>query len=407
MKKRVLFVDDEDKLLDGLRRMLRPLRRELELVFVASGAEALELMAERPFDVVVSDMRMPGMTGAELLDQVRKLYPETVRMVFSGQASAESILRSLGPTHRYLVKPCSAEELQEAVTSALGLSRLLKDERIRGLVGGLGSVPSLPDIYVEIVKELNSPDASVARVAEIISTDAAMTAKTLQLVNSAFFGLRDTVTSPKQAIVHLGLNTIKTLVLSVHVFSAFESTRVERLRLGKLWSHSMRTGNLARRLATDEGEAGDFVDTAYAGGLLHDLGKLVLAASAPDDYSAILKRAVAERITTEEAELDGFGTTHAEVGAYLLGLWGLPDRLTEVLAFHHHPRAYADRGFTPVLAVHVADALDYMGDGDEPGPAPPELDLEYLGEHGLDDRPERWRAAAESERGRMNDDQSA
>ena len=135
MKRNILFVDDEQNVLDGLRRMLRPLRSEIELTFANGGSNALELMVEHPFDVIVTDMRMPGMSGGELLDEVAKLHPQTVRIVLSGQSSAEKILQSLGPTHQYLSKPCRADKLLGTMKRALRLSELLRNEKVRGLSG--------------------------------------------------------------------------------------------------------------------------------------------------------------------------------------------------------------------------------------------------------------------------------
>lgn len=184
MKTSVLFVDDEPRVLDGLRRMLRSLRREWEMAFANSGQEALEIMARRPYDVIVSDMRMPGMDGAQLLDEVMRHHPDTIRIVLSGQSDQEQILQSMRPTHQYLTKPCSAETLQGTIRRAMKLRALLTDDKARALVGSTGSVPSLPAFYLELMEELDSSDPSIRDIVAIVSRDAAMTAKVLQVANS-------------------------------------------------------------------------------------------------------------------------------------------------------------------------------------------------------------------------------
>ncbi len=194
-KKRVLFVDDEPKILEGLRRMLRPLRNEWEMSFVNSGQEALDILAQQPFDVIVTDMRMPAMNGAELLHEVRKRYPHMVRFVLSGQASQETMLRSIGPMHQYLSKPCDSGILKSTLTRSCQLRSILSNEKLHNLVSRIDWLPSLPSLYIEMVEELQKPEASTKILGKLISKDIAMSAKILQLVNSAFFGVRQHISN--------------------------------------------------------------------------------------------------------------------------------------------------------------------------------------------------------------------
>ncbi len=320
MKKRILFVDDEPNVLGGLRRMLYPLRGEWETAFASSGPDALAKLAESPFDVVVSDMRMPGMDGAQLLTEVMQRYPQVVRIVLSGQSDKEMILRSVGPAHQYLAKPCDAETLKQTIARACVLRDLLADERLKQLVTKVSSLPSLPTVYARMVEALQSPDASIQTVSRIVAEDVGMTAKILQLVNSAFFGLRRHVSSPSEAAVFLGLETIKALVLSIHVFSQFQGASVPGFSLEGLWKHSLAVGAGAKRLAAEENQDRRDVDHALMAGLLHDAGKLVLAANLPEQYAEALARAADSQGPPWQAERDVVGAGHAEVGAYLLGL---------------------------------------------------------------------------------------
>jgi len=189
-KKRILFVDDEQKILDGLKRMLHSKRQEWEMEFVGSGTEALKRMKEIPFNLIVSDMRMPEMDGAELLKNVKKLYPQTVRFILSGYSDKDMILRTLGTTDQFLVKPINADSLEKIISRALDLLESVKDNDIRAFVSKIESLPTMPELYKKLKVLLESSTSSFSDIAKIISKDVSMTAKILQLVNSSFFGLR-------------------------------------------------------------------------------------------------------------------------------------------------------------------------------------------------------------------------
>ncbi len=393
MRKAILFVDDEPKILEGLGRMLRVMRHEWDMHFAASGPEALELMAQQPVDLVVSDMRMPAMNGLEFLTEVKARYPNVIRIVLSGHADQQLIMRAVGVTHQYLSKPCDAEALQSTVARALGLRALLGNAPIKRLISRLSVLPSLPSLYAEIVAELKSPDASIRRVGEIIAKDPGMTAKILQLVNSAFFGIRRVVSNPMDAAAYLGLETIQSLVLSLHAFSRFEACRFPGGSIDQIWSHSMAAGLLAKRIMEGEAAGRAQATEAFSAGLLHDLGKLVLTANLPQEYELVHTRAAHGGLVLQDAEREVLGATHAEIGAYLLGLWGLPDPIIEAVALHHHPNECAHTTFSPLSAVHAANVLEREhGSGRACWGQPSRLDLTYLDAVGKAVRLDDWRA---------------
>jgi len=388
MTKRILFVDDEPMVLNGLERSLRAMRKEWEMKFVSSGAEALETMAQAPFDVVVSDMRMPVMDGAALLEQVKAKYPRTVRFVLSGQSDKEAILRSVGPTHQYLSKPCDPEELKQKITHAFALRELLVNPTLKDIVSRMRAIPSLPSLYVAVTEALSQPDASVAKIADIIKQDMGMTSKVLQLVNSAFFGLPCQVSSPHQAVSLLGIDNIRALVLSVHVFSELETD--SKRSLDFLWPHSLSTAACARAIARAERGGQRLEDDSFAAGLLHDIGRLILACACGVLYAQALTRAAEQKINLIETEMQTFGCTHAEVGAYLLGLWGLPDSVVAAVAWHHFPSRSGVDAFSPVIAVHVADNYDHHQNSYLEMNEIPSLDEDLLGRLGLLQRLTDW-----------------
>lgn len=393
--KHLLFVDDESKLLDGLKRSLRPMRHEWNMTFVTSGEEALTTLEQAPFDVVVSDMRMPGMDGAQLMNEVQRRYPQIIRIVLSGHSDREMIYQSIGASHQYLAKPCEMENLKATILRACALRDLLGNESLRRLVAGMQQIPSLPTLFAEIKKEAESKTSSLKTIGTIIAKDMGMTAKVLQLVNSAYFGLNGTVSTAKQAVNLLGLDTIQALVLTVHVFSQFPRTMDGVLfQIDRLWAESLATGALARALAKAEKASAREIEQAYTAGLLHDVGVLVLAANVRNQYDATLRAASKERIPAWEVERRLFGTTHAEVGAYLLGLWGLETPIVEAVAFHHRPADYPGKAFSPLTAVHVANALRQEWTTPATGDQPSTIDPAYLEKLHLADRVPHWRDLA-------------
>lgn len=388
---RILFVDDEPKLLRGLARALCDLDDEWEMAFAESGEEALEVLENDTYDVIVSDMRMPRMNGAQLLSEVRRRHPQTVRIVLSGHSDKDLVMQSLECTHQYLAKPCDLEQLHDVVMRAFALRRLLAKENIRALVSQTQSLPSLPQLYTAVMKEIRDPRGSIRKVGELISRDIAMTGKVLQIVNSAYFGLPREVSDPAQAVTLLGFENVRAMILVAHVFSRLDDASLDRVYLERLWEHSIAVSAQAKHIACAEAVDEHTRDHAMIAGLLHDTGRLILAICFPDRYRRMTALMHQEPITLVDAEERVFGCTHPEVGAYLFGLWGLPDPVVEAVAFHHHPERCPATGFTPLTAVHAADAIRYEPVSNGRKEALPVFSREYLDRLGLMDRFRAWR----------------
>lgn len=389
-KKHILFVDDEENILEGLRRMLRVMRNEWEMDFANDGEEALKMMAEHPFDVIVSDMRMPGIDGVQLLTEVKSLYPHMIRIVLSGHSDREMILRSVGPTHQYLSKPCDSEILKSTVVRACALRDLLHDPSLQQLVSQLDTLPSLPGLYQEIMAELISPDCSMQNVGKIIEKDVSMTLKILQIVNSAFFGMPRHVSSPAEAATLLGLDVIRSLVLTLQVFSSYDQKDVKHFQIDRLQNHSLTTAVYAKQIAKAEKLDDKQVDETFLAGLLHDIGRLILVSNLPGRYEKVIEKVSKDGLSSNEAEMEVFGTSHAAVGGYLVGLWGLPDPILEAIYFHHDPLDGPDSGFSCITAVHIANALDgsdiFSGETQKESV----VNIEYLEKIGMLDRFPEW-----------------
>jgi HD-like signal output (HDOD) protein/CheY-like chemotaxis protein len=383
----VLFVDDEPMVLRGLQRMLRPLANEWEMAFVESGEKALEAMAKTAYSVVVTDMRMPGMNGAQLLGEISKSHPKSVRIILSGHADKNLIVQCVGTAHQFLSKPCEPEALKAAVERASQFERSLKSEILKELITKMETLPSMPELFHRITKELRDEKCSLDDVGDIIATDIGMTAKLLKLVNSAFFGLRRQVNNPHEAVTFLGLDTIKALVLAVNAFDSFEDKEPGPLSIDRLWAHSMSIGNWCKNIARHENCSDAEVDECFISGMLHDVGKLALSSNLSKEYQECLKIAETENISIHAAEEKVFGANHADVGGYLLSLWGLPGRVVDAIASHHNPSSSLVPGFGPLAAVHAADV--FASEAEEG--AAITLDEEYIQARALREKLEAWK----------------
>ena len=390
-KTRILFVDDEEMILDLLKLSLASMRHEWEMRFVDSGEAALALIKDQPFDIVVSDMRMPRMSGAQLLNEVMKRFPATIRIILSGYAEQEQVLKCVGATHQFLTKPFNLDALKTTLNRCRRSKARLPNAEIQKLLARRDRLPSIPTVYFQIVEALQAPDCPAQRLGEIVATDPALTAKILQLVNSAFFGFAREISSPDEAVLLLGVGTIRALVLTLHLFSAFKSQTAQDWPIEQIWSHSLRVGRLARKIAELEGTDQELWEQTFTAGLLHDAGKLLLADNLATVYLELYSRAAREKLALVELERGAFGVSHAEVGAYLLDLWGLPAPLVEAVALHHAPTQAADAAFSPLTAVHVANVLEAESrTGDSTHPLPT-LDTHYLAQLKLEPRLPLWR----------------
>jgi HD-like signal output (HDOD) protein/CheY-like chemotaxis protein len=389
--KNILFVDDEPRVLHGLERQLHKMAGEWQMSFVDGGAKALELMGRSRVDVVVTDMMMPEMDGAQLLNEVVLRHPQVIRIVLSGQTETEGILRLVCSAHQYLSKPCGVEELRAAITSAFALQEMLSSRQLKELTARIKSLPVLPELYTQLTAELRKEETSPDRVAEIISKDIGMVSKIFHLVNSAFFGLPRRINNANEAVCYLGLATIRSLVLSIQVFSRFQNKKMAGFSMDALTSHCWTTAVLARKMAILEQCDAKTQDNCFLAGFLHDIGQLVLAAEMPEEYGRVLEKAREGNKKLWEAELEAFGATHAEVGAYLLGLWKMPTPIIEAVWLHHRPEGIVTPGFSPAVAVHFADGFAHARAGTHFEWPENQVDVSCLARLGLEGRLGEWK----------------
>lgn len=354
-RKRILFVDDDPMVLEALRDRLRRYRQKWDMVFVASAEEALAEVERSRFDVLVSDMRMPKIDGAELLRRLQQSHPQIVRIILSGYAELESAMRAVPVAHQFLAKPVEPQKLESVIERACNLQVFLENENIRSLAARLSNLPSVPRLYAELTRILADEKAGAEQVAQVVEKDPAMCAKILQIVNSSFFGFPRRIASIRSAITYLGFNMVKNLALSAGIFTPGAKPAPAGLSLEALQIHSMFVATLAMKLVQKENPSK--AQDAFLSGLLHDLGQLVLAVGIEDEYARVLHEAKASSLSTHKVERQALGVTHAEVGGYVLGIWGLPYPVVEAVAHSHSPEAVALEGMDLVAAVFISNCL--------------------------------------------------
>lgn len=325
---KLLFVDDEPLVVEALERMVMELGDDWDVTCSTSGEDALVELAVAPFDVVVSDMRMPGMDGAALLQQVHVRHPQVARFVLSGQTSQDAAMRSLRVAHQFLSKPCKAEVLVAAVERAHALRGLVGNDVVRGLATGVDCLPSLPSAVRELTLALECQNPCIAAVADIVSRDPGMAAKVLQVASSAFFERGAAVADVRVAVKRLGVEVMRAI--SVDATSAETMAPDVEERVGTLQREAVASAVRAFELAPEPLRA-----EAYTVALLCDVGQLVLCRGVHDLHRSAGALAAREGLPIHVAERRVLGVTHAEVGAYMLGLWGLPRRIVDTVAGHH------------------------------------------------------------------------
>jgi len=385
--KQILFVEDNEMLLKMYGLLMAKSRDEWKTFLVADGEAALKLLQQSTFDVVVSDLEMPGINGIKLLTEVQKLQPQCSRILISGYSDQAAAADALNCTHLFMPKPFDLKTLKATLARISSLDAYLKDDKLRGLAGRMRVLPSFPRLYLEVIKEIESHSSSIQGIAEIVAKDPGITTKILQVANSAAFGRAERIQDPVEAVQHLGMTTVRSLVLSTQVYCNFAPGRLQSFSAEELWGHLMKCGDLARTIMRREGAEIAETEDAFTAGMLHDMGKLMLADSLPDQFAKALTLATEKGIPLIDAEQEIFGATHAGLASYLLGLWGLPAAIVEAVAFHHTPQRSDLRKFSTLTAVHVANAFSSKERSGH-------LNLDYLTEIGVADRLDDWRDLA-------------
>jgi len=401
MTKRILLVDGVSAALQEVKEPLANLAPGWEFFYTESGLAALDALSRNSFHAIVTDLQLADMVGFHLVTQVMTAHPRIHRVILVDLGNLSSLLRCVGGVHQFLTKPLVAERLHSVLQRAFQFEIWLPSQTVRELIGRMPKLPSPTGHYSAIVRQMESASASAENVGALIASDPAMTSKILQLANSAAYGPPLDEADPRMTVMQIGLENTKGVLLLSHTYSNFRELDGCGFPIEELWSHSQITSRFARRIAEIENAGANTIQQAATAGLLHDLGKLALAANLPKAFAKALELSRSKPAPHWEAEQEVFGATHGEVGGCLLGIWGLPVPIVEAVALHHHPACFVSRSFSPLTAVHVANAFVHADTLEQ---AKRHLELSYLGQLGVTDRLTVWWDACKSQNDDSNND---
>ncbi len=350
---RILFVHDDVRLCERVTRSLATREPEWEIQSSSREDEAWAQVREWDPTAIVVAARPPALDGVRLLARVRDLRTDTVRIIVGVDADAEHGLRTLRLAHRALPDPFEVSALHEMLKRMLLLSEVVAQPAVRRILAQIGSLPAVPSVYTRLSRRLDDPSASVYELSEMIASDSTLAVQVLRIANSAYFGRHQRVTRLESAAARLGTRLLRSLVLMAEVYGRFPVSPFIAERLESLQEHA----SLVARIAANLEPNAPWRDDAFTGGLLHDIGKLLLASHLPDVHTSIVRES--ERTGTEEfmVELQRLGIHHGTLGACMLGMWGLPSVVLDAARSHHAPLLIVPEKLDAVLAVTIADHL--------------------------------------------------
>ncbi|GAP21159.1 response regulator [Leptolinea tardivitalis] len=389
----ILFVDDDPKILQGLKRSVEEYSDHWRTDFASTAKEALQKLSNEPFDAIIADIQMPMMDGIQLLDLVSRTYPGVMRFVLSGNVTDTQAMRSTSVVHQMIAKPSDIDHIFVIVERACRLRDLVANPELKKLITEIKRLPSVPVLYNQLIKELDSPNASTQIIGNIIAKDTAMTAKILQLVNSAFFCLSENINSPQRAVSILGFNTVKALVLGICIFSEYQEYGINPVGINSIWKHSLLVSSVAYTLAQKLNMSIQDQENARISGILHDIGKLALL-SFPEFMNQIYTNGRGEISLEEEYRM--LKTSHAEIGGYLLAMWGIPTPIVDSVTFHHRPYSIVREDPDLLSVMYVANGLANMVKNEIEINYSSYLDMSYLKRNGLVNYLDEWTEVAKS-----------
>ncbi len=384
MRSRILFVDDEPLMREFYAMVGSLLGSEYEVFTAPGGKEGLIFLDQTSVDIVVSDLVMPEMNGQEFMTAVAREHPESMRIVISAHEDQLTVAQCLMFGHRYFSKPFDLKNLAAILRRICRLKHQVGSEKLKRVITSLGALPTPPRLYLRLTQAVSSPYSSIEEIGAIVQEDPGLTLKLLQISNSAYFGVAQRVVTPMEAVQVVGLEILRALVLCVHAFKFYQDKTFKSISATELWNHSVRVASNARKLARYEHLSETACEESFVSGLLHDIGKLVMAANADTDYQLVMERSRNEGSPVDQVEWEIFGATHAQVGAYLLGLWGLPEPVVSTVELHHSLDQIGNVGFSPAAAIHIAQFLERSPHRVS------QLDTRFLRQIGVENRISEW-----------------
>jgi len=386
MKKNILFVDDEENILKGLRRMLMRKRREWNMIFAAGGEEALTRCRQADIDIIVTDMRMPVMDGLELLTRIMEENPEIIRFVLSGQAEKDVVFGVIKAAHRFLSKPHNSDLMKEKIERVLNARDMISKRRLAGLIAGPDPVRTTYKSLLEMKNELKKDDPDILTIKRIVKSDMVIAAAFMKFASSGFFMERAPEVDPQKIIDTIGIDTIKELVQKYDNFSSFRGESPEDNAADVISDHSVIISRTSRKIAAGVTDDPKLISESGIAGLLHDIGRNIFLSFEENggSFIDIIKDEFSDEFV--DFERNTVCSTHGTAGAVLGTLWGYPESIIRALMYHHNPSDSNSSCFECLTAVHVAESLA----GERNGNRENCLDTEYLRNLRLDNKIKEW-----------------
>jgi HD-like signal output (HDOD) protein len=358
MKKNILLVDEDALVLKALKRSLRRVKDQYNVRYAQSAQEALAQLEHDTIDVLITEVRFINSDSELFLRSFLKQYPSAARIVLTGYIAMDAVFKFAGLAHQLLAKPWSDQTLIETIQRADLISQMLCDDRLKRTLNMIENFPSIPSVYMELTEKLKNKEVSMDEVGAIIIRDPSLTIKLLQIVNSPYYGLPMPVTDPKKAVNLLGLDMVKGFVLSSGIFKQYEQVSVAGLHIDDLWQHSLKSANIVRQIAKQERLGKEIEEASFIASLLHDVGKIIIASNLPNEHKEICHRKASDGLPGWQTEQMVLGASHCQIGAYLLGLWGLPLPIITAVLEHHKLKVDEHTQIDQTVLVHVADAIE-------------------------------------------------
>jgi putative nucleotidyltransferase with HDIG domain len=385
---RIMFVGEDQELWPQLLRSSGSER--WRMTFAHTADEALVALDEQGFDAVVANLSLRGMSGPEFLHEVRQRRPEIWRFLRAEAKATHEATGWAGAAHQLIDVPDDVDAIQSRLAKAFRSEFWMPSPIAQNLLTLCPVLPSPPKLYHRILDALSSEGASLEKIGELIEEDPPMSAKILKLVNSAVFALQMDVTRASDAVMYLGLETTKAMILLAHSVSSFQAAERAEFSMDQLVRHSVTTARFARWISQVECPRGQTPDQAFTAGLLHDVGQFLLAANRSEAFARTIQHARKMKVPLRRAEIDFFGVDHAELGAALLASWGLPQPVVEAVALHHAPRWLGEPNFCATTAVHAGNVIASNEETNH-GLERPQIDQAYLDAGGYGESLEGWR----------------
>jgi HD-like signal output (HDOD) protein len=385
---RVLYLEEDPTAVAELIHYLGE-KTQWDVAHAKNPQEARNIARKQPIDVALLSATMPDSDPVTLAEELTQVHKKISIFLLAPDAESGMTAYASG-RFQWLAKPCPPETLVSAIERMAALVSWLTNNTTIDLVSGLHSLPTIPSNYQGVIRAIHSPNSSVQEIADAVEKDMGITSRVLQVANSAYYGYSKKITSPMEASMLLGIDTLKSLVRYTHVLNNFPQTPATNAIFDQVWRHSAGVAAVARKIVLLHTKSEELGDEAFTAALLHDIGKVVLTSIKPDEYKQVLRQASETNTMLNMVERIKLQTTHAETGAYLLSLWGIPFSILEAVAWHHYPRECKEKKFSALTAVHIANVAEHRRNRIDETKVIPTLDELYLNEIGVWKEAQEW-----------------